>query len=327
MCTAVRFTDDEGNLVAGRNLDWGRGYGQTPLIVGKDFTWSSRHEGDFTTHAKIVGMGIVVDELPGLPLFFDAACEDGLYCAGLSFAAGYGQYNEPAKGKTNITSFELPLWITSNFKTVAEVKKAVTNLNITNDQAAPHLTPMPMHWFVADRESSIVIEQTSFGGGIDGTEPILRVYDDPFDVLTNQPDFAFHKSNIHQYINLTSDWCNPIKMREATVDALGVGPQMAGLPGDPSAISRFVRVAILNAQYPEQTGSADNNTRLLKTLEAVSMVKGYCKQENGDYEITLYSAGYNDGQKTYFYNTYDEPAVQTVKFADFENLEGLKVLA
>lgn len=326
MCTAVRFTDEKGNLIAGRNLDWGCGYGQKPVVVGKNFTWSSRHEGDFTTHAKIVGMGIVVPQLPNMPLFFDAASENGIYCAGLSFAAGYAQYNDPAKGKTNITSFEMPLWITTNFKTVAEVKRAVQNLNITNDEAAPGLEPTALHWFVADKESAIVIEQTSFGGGMDGTEPILHIYDDPFDVLTNQPDFSFHKNNMHQYIHLSSEWCPPVKMREATVGALGVGPQMAGLPGDPSAISRFVRVALLNAQYPEQTGIADNDTRLLKTLSSVAMVKGYCKQESGDYEYTLYGAGYNDTQKAYFYNTYDEPAVQTVSLADYENLEGLKVL-
>ena len=29
MCTAIRFTDPDGNLYFGRNLDWAYGYGET----------------------------------------------------------------------------------------------------------------------------------------------------------------------------------------------------------------------------------------------------------------------------------------------------------
>lgn len=326
MCTAVRFTDDKGNVVVGRNYDWGKSYGEHPIAVGKNHTWQSRHEGNFSTHAPLLGMGITVPELPGTPLLFDVANEDGLYCAGLSFAANYGQYREPKSGKTNIASFEIPLWITSNFKTVAEVKHATENLNITNDQAAPGLPPALLHWFVADKTQSIVIEQASRGGGLSGDEPTLRVYDDPFDVLTNQPDFAFHRNNVHQYLHLSPECCETIKLREATVDALGVGPNMAGLPGDPSAISRFVRAALLNAYYPDQTGSADNRTRLLKTLQSVAMFKGLARQESGDFEYTIYSGGYSQTEQTYFYNTYDDPTIQSFSMADYNDLQGIKNL-
>ncbi len=310
MCTAVQFVDKNGNLYAGRNLDWGVDFGEKPVAVPKGFTWEAKHLGQQVCNHNLLGMGIVAE---GLPLFFDAANDDGLYCAGLSFAAGFAHYADAKDGKTNVASYEMPLWICGNFDSVDQVEQAVSSLCITKDAVAPTMPPTDLHWFVADAHRSLVIEQTEEG---------LKVYKDGFDVLTNQPEFGFHQNNMRNYMHLDTEWTPETSMRDAKLSALGVGPSMMGLPGDPSSISRFVRVAVLNANYPEEEGEIANRTRLFKTLQAVSMVKGYCKQESGNFEYTLYTGGYSQATQTYYYNTYDDPAYKSVSMDVCKTIDG-----
>lgn len=37
MCTGIRFTDNEGNMYAGRNLDWECGYGEKVTVTPRDY--------------------------------------------------------------------------------------------------------------------------------------------------------------------------------------------------------------------------------------------------------------------------------------------------
>ncbi len=315
MCTAVRSCDPEGHLYCGRNYDWGVSYGEGPVAVPAGWEWRSRHEGTFKTRTGLIGMSIVEE---GMPLFFDCANEDGLYCAGLSFAGGFGVYRDPEEGKTNIASFEMPLWVCGTFSSVDEVEEALADAVITNDSFSSALEPSSLHWFVADAERSIVVEQDADG---------LKVSHDGFDVLTNQPEFRFHCENMRNYVHLDNAWTPEVTLREEHLTAMGVGPSMMGLPGDPSAISRFVCVAILNVLYPDEEGEKANVARLFRTLGAVSMVKGHCRQESGDFEYTFYTGGYSSASKTYYYSTYEDPALRTVTFDDCRGVDGLAKVA
>ena len=65
MCTAIRFTDSDGNLYFGRNLDWAYGYGET-------ITFTPRNHPANTGHRAVLGMAIASE---GFPLYFDCANE------------------------------------------------------------------------------------------------------------------------------------------------------------------------------------------------------------------------------------------------------------
>lgn len=304
MCTAVWFVDKNGNFYMGRNLDWDCGYGQKVIVTPRHWSWDSRHVGVQRTDSAIIGMAVQVN---GLPMYFECANEKGLMVEGLSFAAGFAHYAKPQSGKTNVASYELPLWLTSNFTTVDEVEKAAANLVITDDQSDPHFAPTPLHWIVADKNRAIVLEQDEKG---------LHLYHDGFGVLTNQPGFDFHRQNMRNYVALRSQWPGDRVMGTEKLTPLGVGPSIVGLPGDSSSISRFVRVAYLNASYPAQEGEKDNVTRLFHTLGSVSMVKGMTAMANGHYEYTLYTAGWSSATHTYYYSTYDDPAIRSVALND-----------
>ena len=51
----------------------------------------------------------------------------------------------------------------------------------------------------ADKDKSIIVETT-----IDG----MRVYDNVYNVLTNNPPFSYHLENVKHYIHLTTNEIN-----------------------------------------------------------------------------------------------------------------------
>ena len=68
MCTAVRFSNEEGSPFLGRNLDWSCGYGEKVRIMPKGFMvpWAFKE----STPARHAVIGMCV-EFQNYPLFFD----------------------------------------------------------------------------------------------------------------------------------------------------------------------------------------------------------------------------------------------------------------
>lgn len=70
--------------------------------------------------------------------------------------------------------------------------------------------------------------------------------------------------------------------------------------------------------YPQQADEQSNVSRLFHTLGSVQMVDGCAKMANGKFERTLFTSGYSAKTKTYYMNTYDDPAIRSYAMADFD---------
>lgn len=305
MCTGVRFATAEGDLYFGRNLDWSFSYGEKILATPRGYDYRTAFGAPAGSYA-VFGVGIVSE---GLPLYFDCANEKKLAIAGLNFP-GYAAYEEhEIAGKTNVAAYEFPFWVVRNFATVDEVEAAMKDVAIVGKQINAQYPVSYLHWLVADGTRSIVIEYMADG---------VHVYDDPVDVLTNQPTFAYHIENIRNYVNDVPEYPAPATWDKATLTPWGSGTSMHGLPGDYSSPSRFVRAAYANAHYPEQADEQHNVTRLFKTLQAAAMVDGGAKMEDGQFEKTVYTSGFSGKTMTYYKNEYDDFAIKSYRFADFD---------
>lgn len=305
MCTSIRFNDDKGNMFFGRNLDWSNAYGQKVVITPRKYRYKSAFLGEVTGASALIGMGIVAD---GVPLYFDCANEWGLAIAGLNFP-GYAFYEQTAvEGKTNIAAYEFPLWVTMNFKTVAEVAEALKNVAIVAKPINEQYPVSQLHWIIGDKERSIVVEYTAQG---------MEVYENDVDVLTNQPGYGWHKENLRNYMNLFPQMPKEVRWSKAKMTPFGAGSLMHGLPGDYYSPSRFVRVAYLNTHYPVQSDEASNVSRLFHTLAGVAMIDGASMMADGAFEKTIYTGGYSALTQTYYYNTYEDPAIKSVSLRDY----------
>ena len=229
MCTGIRFTDSKGNMFFGRNLDWSCGYGQRVVITPTGWVPNSPFGAVTKIQMPVYGMGIVAESTP---LYFDCANDAGLAVAGLNFP-GYAQYEEEAiEGKTNVCAWEFPLWVVANFTTVDEVEEALQNTAIVNKPINEQYPCSLLHWIIGDAQRSIVVEYMADG---------MHVYHDGFDVLTNQPTFAYHAENVRSYISCNPEVVSPVEWGSAELSAYGSGSGMRGIPGDCYSPSRFVR--------------------------------------------------------------------------------------
>ena len=307
MCTGVRFSDSDGNMYFGRNLDWTEGYGQKVVLTPRNYKYQSAFLGENTAkNGAIIGMAIVVENTP---LYFDCANEAGLAIAGLNFP-GYAHYEPDAiDGKTNVAAYEFPLWVTMNFSSVDEVEEALKNTAIVAKPINEQFPVSELHFIIGDKDRSIVVEYTEKG---------MEIFHNDVDILTNQPGYAWHQENLRNYMNLESRRPEEVKWGKQKLVPFGSGSMMRGIPGDYYSPSRFVRVAYLNTHYPTKSSEDENVIRLFHTLTGVAMIDGAANMDKEKYEKTIYTGGYSTASKTYYYNTYENPAVIHVSMDDYD---------
>lgn len=297
----------------GRNLDWSVPYGQKVVVTPRAYKYSSAFLGEQTMKAgAVIGMAIIEENIP---LYFDCANEQGLAIAGLNFP-GYAKYEDNAvDGKTNVAAYEFPLWVVMNYTTVDEVEKALKDVAIVAKPINDKFPVSMLHWIIGDAKRSIVVEYTERG---------MEIFKNNVDILTNQPGYGWHEENLRNYMNLFPQMPKEVKWGKAKMTAFGSGSLMRGIPGDYYAPSRFVRVAYLNTHYPTKSSEEENVSRLFHTLTGVAMIDGAAAMGDGAFEKTIYTGGYSAATKTYYYNTYEDPAIKKFAMSDY-NLDSAEL--
>lgn len=288
MCTAATYQTRDHYF--GRNLDLDCEYEETVTITPRGYPLRFRRMKTLESHYAMIGVAVVKEDYP---LYFDATNEKGLSIAGLNFPDN-AVYFPDAPGLDNVTPWELPLWLLGQCATVEDARWLLDRMNLLNSPFDENLPLAPLHWMIADRESCIVAESVREG---------LRVYEDPFGVLTNNPPFEFHRMNLNNFMNLTREipvnrFCASV---ELTPYSLGFGA--IGLPGDLSSTSRFVRAAFTRLNSVSGDSEAESVSQFFHILQSVAQTRG-CAQTESGYEATLYSSCCNIDKGVYYYRTY-----------------------
>ena len=308
MCTGIRFTDAEGAMYFGRNLDWTQGYGERVVATPPAATIPPAFERDddpAVGHA-VIGMGIVV---AGIPLYFDCGNDAGLAVAGLNFPHSARYAAEPRQGSVNVAAYEFPFWIARTFSSLDEVRAALASVTVVAKPVNEHLPVANLHWLIGDATGSIVVECMEEG---------MRVWENDADVLTNEPDFGWQRTNLRNYLTLTDEDPDAAAWGAMKLAPFGSGLGMQGIPGDYSGPSRFVKAAFVNSHYPAQKGEAANVTRLFRTLGSVAVPEGAAKMADGSHEKTLYTSCFPPATMTYYHATYDDPRIRSYPIASVD---------
>ena len=308
MCTGIRFTDAEGAMYFGRNLDWTQGYGERVVATPPAATIPPAFErdGDPAVGHAVIGMGIVV---AGIPLYFDCGNDAGLAVAGLNFPHSARYAAEPRQGSVNVAAYEFPFWIARTFSSLDEVRAALASVTVVAKPVNEHLPVANLHWLIGDATGSIVVECMEEG---------MRVWENDADVLTNEPDFGWQRTNLCNYLTLTDEDPDAAAWGAMKLAPFGSGLGMQGIPGDYSGPSRFVKAAFVNSHYPAQTGEAANVTRLFRTLGSVAVPEGAAKMADGSHEKTLYTSCFSPATMTYYHATYNDPRIRSYPIASVD---------
>ncbi len=310
MCTAIGIKKD--GLYFGRTLDIECSYGEKVLITPRNYRFSFKYENDCKSHFAIMGAGIQINNYP---LYYEAVNECGLCMAGLNFPKS-AHYAQPQTGKHAVPSYEFIPWILAKCKRTDEAELLVKETVITDDSFSEKFPAATLHWIIADAERAITVESVKDG---------IKIYDNPFYVMANEPPFDFHTANISNYLSLSprrppNTFSDKVALLESS---MGLGA--FGLPGDLSSPSRFVRASFHALNSVGTHGGTHAVNQLFHVFDTVSQPMGSNVLDSGVFEISLYTCVIDAKRRIYYYRTYDNSRITAV-FMDNENLDFDKVI-
>ena len=291
MCTAISH-----GSYAGRNLDVDKDYNEEIIITPREYIFNFKRASSISSHYAMIGMGVMAD---GYPLYFDAANERGLYAAGLNYL-GNAKYQSLADRKAVLAPYELIPYLLSKCATVKEAEYELEGISLTDIPFRADMPVAELHFFIADKGSSIVVEPDADG---------LKVYKNPVGVLTNEPPFPYHLAELGKYSHLTPKQPSNSIFPEITRQSLGLGA--FGLAGDYSSASRFSKAAFLASvcNLPDTADEQHKVAHFFRLLYSVAPPYGAVLAYDGKPHYSLYSCCMNATSAIYYVCAYDSLSV------------------
>lgn len=311
MCTAVSYRTKDHYF--GRNLDLECSFYEAVTVTPRKFPLRFRNAGELKNHYAMIGMAHVSE---GYPLYYDAVNESGLGMAGLNFP-GNACYYPREKGKENVASFELIPWILSRCAGLNEAHALLERVNVTAEAFSEQLPASPLHWMISDKSGSITVECVREG---------LKIYDNPADVLTNNPTFDQMLFRLNDYMALSSQMPENCFAPKLDLSLYSRGMGAMGLPGDLSSASRFVRAAFVRQNSVSGESESESVSQFFHILSSVAQQRGCVQLPDGSYEMTIYSSCCNTDKGVYYYTTYENSRITGVDMHR-EDLDGCELVS
>ncbi len=287
MCTSIAFRD--GKFLFGRNMDIDYHFNGTVTITPRNFPLIFRNMPEIKNHLALIGMTATFKE-NNFPLYCEATNEKGLCMAGLDFT---GNAYYPPLDKSGVSPFEIIPFILSQCCNVQDAKTLIKNISLTDIPFRNDVPLTDLHWHIADKNSSIVVEPLRKG---------IKIYDNTTDVLTNNPPFDFHLSNLCNYMNLTPYEPKSEFSEKLGLSTYGKGLGSFGLPGDFSPSSRFIKAVFMN--YCSKTENDSHITQFFHILDSVAMIRGSVVTKSDTLNITDYSCCMDTDNNTYYIKSF-----------------------
>lgn len=240
-CTGISLPAQDGSNVVARTVEWAATPMQCGYVVAprrnkqQSFTPTGENGLKYTSVYGYVGVYTEYE-----PFVVEGINETGL-AAGLFFFPGYGDYapyNQNHNDKT-LCDMQFVSWVLSQFSNIDDVKEAIKNVElVTLDSKIGSV-----HWRIVQPDGRMVVVEIVGG--------VPQFYENKLGVITNAPGFNWHMTNLNNYINLVPGSApnNTIKPG-ITLQPLGHGSGMLGLPGDFTSPSRFVRATFFQTTAP-----------------------------------------------------------------------------
>lgn len=313
-CTGGALTAVDGSVVVGRTLEFGQPLDSRIAVwpAGSTFQGLSTQGAGLTFQARYGFVGATVATHSDMLL--DGLNEKGLN-AGIFYFPGYAQYTPVAQARSGriLAPAQITAWILANFATVDEVKAQINSIDLT-PQVLDVLGIVPdLHVKVQDAAGrSLVIEPR--GGR-------LVVHDNPTRVLTNAPTFDWQITNLNNYVTLMKSYPEPKTIGapgggELTLRPFGMGAGGAGLPGDFSPPSRFVRMVYFTQAAKPAANAEGAVSDLFHILNNFDIPYGVAQPPAGTSEtnadFTTWTAVSDLRNLRFIWHTYGDPQLKAL---------------
>ena len=240
-CTGISLKALDGSRVVARTVEWAAtpmqcGYAVVPRgYMQQSYTPSGDNGLKYKSVYGYVGIYTEYE-----PFVVEGVNEAGL-SAGLFFFPGYGDYKAYDSKRNDVTLCDMQFvsWVLSQFSTIDQVKDALDDLDlVTLDHRIG-----AVHWRITEPNGRMVVLEVING--------VPQFYENQLGVITNAPGFQWHMTNLNNYINLQPGSAADNTIAPGiTLQPLGHGSGMLGLPGDFTSPSRFVRATFFQTTAP-----------------------------------------------------------------------------
>lgn len=242
---------------------------------------------------------------------------DGMNDQGLSFGylylPGYTTYAKPTEDnqKTGLSYIQLGGFVLSQYKNVAEVKKALTGMLVFDQPISAANQPkvtFPLHAIITDKSGNSIVVEFINGKTV--------IYDDALGIMTNSPTFDWQTNNLKNYTNLSPYSPNSVVMDGINYSANGQGAGMLGLPGDMSPPSRFVKMSVLSTTA-EPVDNAQQAVNLAKYIIGTvfipkGLIRGSKENKSATLDTTQWTVVKDLTNHVLYFSSYHYPTLQAI---------------
>ena len=255
-CTSFQVQAQDGTRLYCRSMEFSFAFDSNLLVVPRGMPFvGTAPEGkpgaQWTTKYGYVGMNVALAPT----LVADGMNEKGLV-AGTLYLPQYAKFQNttPAEYNRTIGAWEVCSYLLGTCATVSEAKEAIKKIIVANE---PLPTTdnfiIPLHFTIQDATGACAI--------IEYVKGKRTIYNNSLGVLTNSPPFDWHLMNLSNYVKLSPENTQTLKLGKYTISNPSQGTGLLGIPGDFSPVSRFIRATFF-AHIAEKPNTADELVNL-----------------------------------------------------------------
>ena len=308
-CTSFSWKTKDNKHLLGRTYDqFGTLSDNKIVIIPKNYIINLENkESSVTCNSKytLVGMGVMGSQTP---IIVDGLNDKGLMGA-LLYYPDYAKYDTQLTEKSiNINPGYFITYILSQFSTIEEIASKIKNINLTNEDMFGE--KMPLHYIFSDRTGETIIIEPDENG--------LSIHRKTMGVMTNSPDYNWHKQNLKNYSWVTNEAKGPQVICGQEYPEYEITGMV--MPGDYSSPSRFIRVALMKNFAPLAENEIDGVTRMLHSFSTVDIPEGVktVRVPEGEfkgnyYEKTLCMSVVCSESLTYYYTLATNRRICAIK--------------
>jgi Penicillin V acylase and related amidases len=305
MCTSLSLEALDGSKFLARTMDFAFELNGRPTFLPENYQWvSSYDKKEYSSKYAVMGTGA---KYGANYMVVDGFNEYGLSAAELYFANAAKYDKEPVEGEMNLVAEEFILWALGNNKSIEDLKENLKQVHLIESDRGVMKQNQPLHWIFSDATGATYILEPEGNG--------LTLQEDKVGVMTNTPDYNWHKTNLANYLGAQTTNFSAKSFGDEEVIPLGQNGTFR-LPGGYTAVDRFVRGAFMrqNTETPKDSHQAVNT--ILHMLDSVTIPRGVNIKNNGESSYTQYQTVLDMTNRAMYFVPYGNRSVYTVKMTD-----------
>ncbi|WP_081859137.1 linear amide C-N hydrolase [Desulfohalovibrio reitneri] len=300
-CTGVRLVGEDGAVVFGRTQEWGK-FDLKPrmAVVPRGTTFQGQTPDgsnglSFETKYGLAGV-LLMQRVIGTGMN-----EKGL-AGGQFYHEGFAEYAEydPDKAGKSIAPTQVLRYILANFASLEEAREGLREVRVVATRDKDLGKVAPLHYMVVELGGeSMVIEY------MDG-KPVF--HHNPVGVITNNPYFDWHLTNLRNYGSMSTKPFKAKKWGDLEITPLAAGSGMLGLPGDFTSPSRFVRATVFAQTARQTSGGLDTAREVFRILDSFQLPADMSEGSDTGKKVSLpsgtqYTIANDTANRVIYYHT------------------------